>query len=131
MSISEIAKQHLSISKNASFSLESSSIARQRVGVFVRQGKKSQIEKSIRSRVFSKNKPNHSSLQSSKIAPVFRGFRLAATPFVTLKRRRRGKRPSTKVGHIPRVRGSRKALQTLSAARRSTSSKSTSFSNAL
>jgi hypothetical protein len=59
-----ITKRYFSISKIDSASLESTKIARQRVGVFVRRGKKEKIEKAIRSIVFTKTK-----IQTSLVNP--------------------------------------------------------------
>jgi hypothetical protein len=67
------SKRYFSISKAEPISLQSTHIARQRVGVFVRQGKKEKIEKAIRSIVFTKTKVEAPSIVSkgSKRASIF------------------------------------------------------------
>ncbi len=133
-------------SSSEAYSLTPIITARRRVGAFSRHGKKEGIESLIRSigqkaSLQKRPSPRRAFDQPSgffidnpsinQIASLLRTFTLGATPFVTLKTRRRGKRPTIKVGHLSRVRGSRKALQALTASLTSRVSSGKPFATSL
>lgn len=74
MSKNNFKKRSFSTYKPEQNALQPTTVARQIVGVFVREGKKEKIEKAIRSRVFSKSKTNNTQSFSgtgSKRASIF------------------------------------------------------------
>ena len=109
--------------------------ATNRTHYFQRSGKKSRIEQ-FRRQLFNRRSVSVSSepilekASQTPLAPYFaraaanatsqallRDFFLAATPFVALKTRRRGKRVAVKLTYPDRTRGERKALHALAANR--------------
>jgi hypothetical protein len=117
------------------------STALRRVPYFSRRGKRERRENLLRSlwrtpRVTRRTNSNtgatqNSSNESSPRTSYLRTFTHTTTPFVSLATRRRGKRATIKVIHLPRTQGQRKALRALSLSLHETGASSASFTQRL
>jgi hypothetical protein len=117
------------------------STALRRVPYFSRRGKRERRENLLRSlwrtprtRRSHNSSAGDSQSQVSESSPrtsYLRNFALTTTPFVSLATRRRGKRATIKVRHLPRTQGQRKALRALSLSLHEAGASSASFTQRL